>query len=67
MSPMRWSAMRMLEFRIQKISASITPRLNSFTGGSRSPSCSTSVALDEKPPGTMPPMSGQCPVFCSQQ
>ena len=37
------------------------------TGGSRKPSCSTSVAWAEKPPGTMPPMSGQWPVFCSQQ
>ena len=52
---------------MQKISASITPRLKSFTGGSRRPSCSTSVAWAEKPPGTMPPMSGQWPVFCSQQ
>ena len=36
------------------------------TGGRRSPSCSTSVALAEKPPGTMPPMSGQWPVLASQ-
>ena len=49
-----------------RISSSISPRLNSFTGGSRSPSCSTSVALAEKPPGTMPPVSGQCPVLASQ-
>ena len=45
----------------------MVPRLKSFTGGSRKPSCSTSVACAENPPGTMPPMSGQCPVFCSQQ
>jgi hypothetical protein len=37
-----------------------------LTGGRRSPSCSTSVALAENPPGTMPPVSGQCPVLASQ-
>ena len=50
-----------------RISSSMTPALNSFTGGSLSPSCSTSVALAEKPPGTMPPVSGQWPVLASQQ
>jgi hypothetical protein len=41
--------------------------LNSFTGGSLSPSCSTAVAEAENPPGTEPPMSGQWPVLDSQQ
>ena len=49
------------------ISGSSTPFLNSLTGGSRRPSCSTAVADAEKPPGTEPPMSGQWPVFDSQQ
>ena len=44
MSPMRWSATRMLERMIGRISRSSTPRLNSLTGGRRRPSCSTSVA-----------------------
>ena len=35
--------------------------------GSRRPSCSTAVADAENPPGTAPPVSGQCPVFDSQQ
>ena len=51
---------------IARISWSITPFLKSFTGGRRRPSCSTSVALAEKPPGTMPPISGQWPVLASQ-
>ncbi len=64
---MRWSATRMLDWMIAQISASIAPRLKSFTGGRRSPSCSAAVALAEKPPGTAPPVSGQWPVFDSQQ
>ena len=51
---------------IDRISWSITPFFQSFTGGRRRPSCSTSVALAEKPPGTMPPVSGQWPVLASQ-
>ena len=51
---------------IDRISASSRPALKSFTGGRRRPSCSTSVAFAEKPPGTMPPTSGQWPVFASQ-
>ena len=52
---------------ICQISRTSAPRRNSFVGGSRSPSCSTAVAEAENPPGTMPPISGQCPVFDSQQ
>ena len=50
---------------MERISSSITPRLKSLTGGRRSPSCSTSVALAENPPGTIPPVSGQWPVLAS--
>src|SRR3546814_8629176 len=67
MSPMRWSAMRMLLRMIDRISSSSTPALYSLTGGRRRPSCSTSVALAEKPPGTMPPISGQWPVLDSHE
>ena len=66
MSPIRWSAMRMLLIRMARISWSIVPFFHSLTGGRRRPSCSTSVALAENPPGTMPPMSGQWPVLASQ-
>ena len=66
MSPIRWSAMRMLLIRMARISWSISPFFQNLIGGKRSPSCSTSVALAEKPPGTMPPTSGQWPVFASQ-
>ena len=34
---------------------------------SRSPSCSALIALALNPPGAAPPVSGQCPVFDSQQ
>ena len=44
---------------IDRMSSSITPSRKSFTGGRRSPSCWTSVARDENPPGTEPPVSGQ--------
>ena len=47
------------------MSSSITPARKSFTGGRRSPSCWTSVARVEKPPGTDPPVSGQWPVLAS--
>jgi hypothetical protein len=67
MSPMRWSATRMFDEMMAWISGSSMPFLNSFTGGRRSPSCSTAVADAEKPPGTAPPVSGQWPVFDSQQ
>ena len=50
-----------VDFRVERA------LLKSLTGGSRRPSCSTAVADAEKPPGTAPPMSGQWPVFDSQQ
>ncbi len=56
----------MFDRMIAQISASIAPFLNSFTGGNRSPSCSALIAEAENPPGTIPPVSGQCPVFDSQ-
>ena len=57
----------MLEQMICQISRSISPRLNNLTGGRRKPSCSALIALAENPPGTAPPVSGQWPVFDSQQ
>ncbi len=63
MSPIRSSGTRMLARMTESRSSSITPSRKSFTGGSRSPSCWTSVARDENPPGTEPPVSGQWPVF----
>ena len=40
--------------------------MKSLTGGRRRPSCSAEVAEAEKPPGTLPPVSGQWPVLESQ-
>ena len=65
MSPGRSSATRML--------ASITSSRGSFsrpasymrTGGNRMPSWYTSVDTGVKPPGVMPPTSGQCPVLAT--
>src|SRR5437763_4279128 len=55
MSPMRSSATRMLFRTMSMMSWQISPRRTSLTGGRRSPSCTISVAVAEKPPGTMPP------------
>ena len=63
MSPMRSSGTRILASTICKMSSSSTPRRCSLTGGSLSPSCWISVAWEGKPPGTMPPVSGQWPVL----
>jgi len=63
MSPIRSSATRMLFSTMSMMSWQISPRRTSFTGGRRRPSCTISVAVAEKPPGTMPPVSGQWPVF----
>ena len=63
MSPIRSSGTRMLARMMLRMSGCITPSRKSFTGGSRRPSCCTSVARVEKPPGTEPPVSGQWPVF----
>ena len=54
MSPSRSLGTRMLFRMIWSTSGSIWPRRSSFTGGRRRPSCWISVALLEKPPGTLP-------------
>jgi hypothetical protein len=53
----------MLARMIDRMSSSMTDSRKSFTGGRRNPSCCTSVAREEKPPGTEPPVSGQWPVL----
>src|SRR5439155_12523631 len=58
MSPIRSSATRMLLSTMSMMSWQISPRRTSLTGGRRRPSCTISVAVAEKPPGTMPPMAG---------
>ena len=49
-----------IDFRVQRAA------LEELDRGRRRPSCSEEVAEAEKPPGTMPPVSGQWPVLESQ-
>ena len=49
------------------MSVFIRPAAMSLTGGIRTPSWKLSVARALKPPGTLPPMSSQCPTEAIQQ
>ena len=63
-SPIRSSGHAdVVEDDLQYISAEFAPAVDFHQVGSRSPSCWISVARLVNPPGTIPPVSGQWPVF----